>query len=223
MSDKVMLNSYWNEKVVLLDHFECRLFTWGILTTCDFWGVIPNNTFELSRCVHQDSGMDTDKIIPALTNMEQLGLISFIGDSNQLIIVENYGDYQHYSKLRLNFVQHNKRPKYEREMKQAIRNGELEPFILELPHIVPKDKVNFKKDYLNKQLSEKHIGVLLYPKIYEWYCNSDNQEQIQVINSSNQETKPKPIPVIDKVSNNTLSNNTDDKEKEREPNDELPF
>ena len=215
MSNKVMLNDYWTEKLVLLNDFECRLFTFGILLNCDFWGVMENSIYQLSRSVHKDAVIDMAKIQPALNSMVNTGLITFLGESNSLIVVEDWGDYQHYQMMRLNFSQHNKRPKYEREIILGIRTGELAPYFLELPAVAPKDKTKFKQNYKLKTLSDKVAGQLLYPELYVSTSTGNNHSKQEVIVSG--EPKPIPVPISDRLSHNNLSIN----KIERTNDDEL--
>ena len=85
--------------------------------------------------------------------------------------------------MRSNFFKNNKKPKFEREMKQAIKNGELPPWIMDAPQIAKKgsSKANFIEGFLNKTLhTDPKLRLLfdsmMYQGVYMEYAYDTKKE-----------------------------------------------
>src|SRR6056300_1083881 len=112
----VMVSQSQRDMLVDIDDvFVSHLFTYGIQFDCDFWGILPINPQDISRCLNPDMNYGLDRVQQALDDMERLGLIQYFGKDNFLIYVVDYGRNNYIDTLNLNFNTHSKKPKYERE------------------------------------------------------------------------------------------------------------
>ena len=225
----VFITQKQRDLLINVDPFTSTLFTWGILFDCDFWGILPNNPRDIKRCLNPDATYEKGKIEKALEDLEHLGLITFFGDDNFLIYVEDWGEQNYIPYLRINFTKHNNKPKYEVEMKEGIKQGQLPPYILDIPTISKRggNKKDFINQYSSKTLSDEFKTKLLYPMEYEKWRLSNTDKDIDTgLNNSNQDNKTKST----SVSVSTLTSNKevyvkDIKSKEQEGLNEkdLPF
>lgn len=241
----IMISQEQRDMLVDIDDvFVSHLFTYGIQFDCDFWGILPNNIQDISRCLNPDIDWGTERIEKALKTMETLGLIQFFGKDNFLIYVVDYGINNYIDTLKLNFRKNNKKPKYEREMMIAIANGELHPTIMELPAISKKggQKSIFIEKYNKRQFSGDDILTLLYPDLYigenkyakdstDTVRDIENKHQVNNSNKPESESKPISVPesssIIDSIKESNIDIDSTKEygiQKEREySNDDLPF
>jgi len=234
----VMVSQSQRDMLVDIDDiFVSHLFTYGIQFDCDFWGILPNNPQDISRCLNPDMNYGLDRVQKALDDMERLGLIQYFGKDNFLIYVVDYGRNNYIDTLNLNFNTHSKKPKYEREMMIAVANGELCPTIMELPQIAKKGgmKNKFITAYLNKTLHkdsklETQFNKLFYKDLYfgeNKYAKSSTDVDIEIDkhqvnkNESIAESEPISVPILD--SSNKLSNIKNTIEREVIDEKDLPF
>jgi len=199
----IMISQEQRDMLVDIDDvFVSHLFTYGIQFDCDFWGILPNNIQDISRCLNPDIDWDIERIEKALLTLEKLGLIQFFGKNNFLIYVVDFGMNNYIDTLKLNFRVHNKKPKYEREMMIAIANGELHPTIMELPAISKKggQKSIFVQKYNNREFKGDEVLKLFYPDLYcginkyakdSTDTDRDLENKHQVNNSNKLETESK--------------------------------
>ena len=241
----IMISQEQRDMLVDIDDvFVSHLFTYGIQFDCDFWGILPNNIQDISRCLNPDIDWGIERIEKALKTMETLGLIQFFGKDNFLIYVVDYGINNYIDTLKLNFRKNNKKPKYEREMMTAIANGELHPTIMELPAVPKKggQKHVFMESYINRQFKPNEVLNLFYPDLYlgkNKYAKDstdtvrDIENKHQVNNSNKPESEstsisvPESSSIIDSIKESNIdidSNKEYGIQKEREySNDDLPF
>ena len=241
----IMISQEQRDMLVDIDDvFVSHLFTYGIQFDCDFWGILPNNIQDISRCLNPDIDWGIERIEKALKTMETLGLIQFFGKDNFLIYVVDYGINNYIDTLKLNFRKNNKKPKYEREMMTAIANGELHPTIMELPAVPKKggQKHVFMESYINRQFKPNEVLNLFYPDLYlgknkyakdstDTVRDIENKHQVNNSNKPESESKPISVPESSSIIDSIKESNIDiDSTKENGihnekeySNDDLPF
>lgn len=166
-----------------LDYFTQMVYILGIKFGCDHWGVCRNDVYELTSHINPDIQIDEQKIERALVDLEQVGLIKYIGRNNALIVVNGFVQENVFPKLKGNKTMHNCESKYVADIKFAIKSGELEPSYLELPSIPEYLKKKFIKHYeegtirdMKTQKGTSYFDSLMYLDVYVDYHQSKKGE-----------------------------------------------
>ena len=183
MPNKNMTTLREKQFLASLDYFTQMVYILGIKFGCDHWGICRNDVYELTSHINPDIQLDNEKVEKAISDLEQVGLIKFIGRNNALIVVVDFVRENVFSKLKGNKTMHNCESKYVADIKFAIKSGELEPAYLELPSIPEYLKKRFIEHYeggtlkqLKTQGGTNYQDSLMYMDIYFWYQESKKGE-----------------------------------------------
>ena len=182
MPSKVMLNEQERELLIPYDSFTQMVYTWGIKFSVDLWGVCSRDLYKIGLHINPDTEFPLEKIEQSLKDLEDTGLISFIGQHNQILVVNDFGVVNYYEKMKMNFTKNNKQSEYVIPIKRAIKSGELKPYFLEIPSIHFSRKEQFIEHYLKGTLhlltytkegkTYKFSDSLMYPFVYAEYKES---------------------------------------------------
>ena len=100
--------------------------------------------------------MDLDRLEKSLKDLHDTGLISYIGENNGLIVVNDFGMVNEFGFLKSNHKKkaNGSESRYLIHIKIAIKSGELPPYFLEIPSIVMSRKKEFIERYENGTLKD---------------------------------------------------------------------
>ena len=183
MPNKVMFSQDEKEMLLPYDSFTQMVYVLGIKFGCDWWGICRNDILELTSHINPDAEMDLDRLEKSLKDLHDTGLISYIGENNGLIVVNDFGMVNEFGFLKSNYKKksNGSESRYLIHIKIAIKSGELPPYFLEIPSIVMSRKKEFIERYENgtlkdltyydkeKKVQRNYYDSLMYKDIYHWY------------------------------------------------------
>ena len=192
MAKKVMITDLERDLLQPYDSFTARVYTWGIRFASDFWGVLPNNLDQIMMFMNPDAEFDRAKVEKAIKDLYDTGLITYIGRNNFLMVVVDYGNTNFIKNMKMNHSLHNKQSDYVVQIKQAIKNGELKPYHLDLPAVHFSKKVQWIEWYENKELhnhssidpttkqTKTEFDKLMYKDVYiEYHKRKEADDESQ--------------------------------------------
>ena len=154
MPSKVMITEQERELLMTYDSFTQMLYTWGIKFACDFWGVMNNNIYEIGMALNPDTKFPEQKVKDSLKQLEETGLISYIGSNDQILVVNDYGKMNYIENMKSNHSRSGTMTKFLIPIKIAIKLGQLPPYFLEMPSIPFHRKSEFIERYDNGTLEK---------------------------------------------------------------------
>lgn len=193
MPNKVMFTNDEKEMLLPYGSFTQMVYVLGIKFSCDWWGVCRNDILELTTTINPDSVIDRERIQKSLDELHHTGLIDYLGDNDDLIVVKNFGMVNEFGFLKTN---HSKRSNGSESnwviwIKQAIKSGELNPYFLEIPAVLMAKKEQFIKHFVNGTLREmtyydkkrkverNYYESLMYKDIYHWFHDASRVDDVK--------------------------------------------